>query len=113
MDKVYTNSSPYMTAETLRSLAEQLHSCTQKLAQLGPITERLRPVYELAQQGCSQYDEAAKCFDTAAGIVPIDGPDAEREFTQAMDCGFTAPSNGGLFFVQADMEGFKIKKAAR
>lgn len=113
MDKVLTNSSPYLTPATLRSTAQQLRGCTHELARRGPATDRLQPVYQLAQRACAQYGEGAKCFDTAASIgILIAGTDAEQKFNKAIDCGFAAPGNGSALFADAEVKGFDIKQAA-
>ncbi len=114
MDKIFLDLPSDLTEGSLRSLAQQLDGCTRELARLGPATERLQPVYELAKRGCAEYDKSAKCFDTAPNIViPIAGTDAEREFTQAINCGLAAPRHGGVLFIGAEVKGFEIKDANR
>jgi hypothetical protein len=102
-----------LTPATFRSLDQQLRGCTHALAQLGPTTERLQPVYQLAKRGCAQYEQAGKCFDTVAnaGIV-IAGTGAEQKVTQAMNCGSAAVGNGSVAFADAEVKGFEIKQAA-
>jgi hypothetical protein len=57
------------------------------LARLGRPSDRLQPVYKLAQKGCAQYDKAAECIATAAEIgAPVSGTSEERKFTDAIDC---------------------------
>jgi hypothetical protein len=48
-------------------------------------------------KACAEYDKGAECFATAADIgIPFAGTAAEREQTQAIDCGFAASGNGGI-----------------
>lgn len=113
MDSALTDSPPQLTVETLGPMAEELRRCTPELTRFGPATERLQPVYQLAQQACAQYEEGAMCLDTAANIgTPIMGTDAEQELNQAIDCGFSAPGKGSKIFADAEMKGFEIKEAA-
>ena len=113
IDKVLVDSPSQLTPATLRSLAKQLRGCTGELARLGSPTERLRPVSELAERGCAQYDAAAKCFDTAASIgIPVAGTSEARKFDLAIDCGFAAPGKGSALLADAEVRGSEIKAAA-
>jgi hypothetical protein len=111
-DKVLSDAPSQMTSSTMGTLAAKMRSCSRELARLGAPTERLRPVYKLAKQGCAQYDKAAKCFATAASIgAPLAGTPQERTFNQALDCGFAAPGKGSLLLANAEVKGFEIKEA--
>jgi hypothetical protein len=113
IDKVVTDAPSNLTSATLRSLADQLHGCTQELVRLGSPTTRLQPVNELATQGCAKYEQAAKCFATAASIgIPVAGTADERKFNESIDCGFAAPGEGSKLLAEAEVKGFEIKEAA-
>ena len=110
-DKVLSDAPSSMTSSTMGTLAAKMRSCSRELARLGAPTERLRPVYKLAKQGCAQYDKAAGCFATAASIgAPLAGTAEERRFNQALDCGFAAPGKGSLLLANAEAKGFEIKE---
>jgi hypothetical protein len=84
-----------------------------ELARLGSPSDRLQPVYDLAQKGCAQYDESAACFATAAEIgAPVAGTSEERKFQDAIDCGFAAPGKGSKLLADAEIKGFEIKEGA-
>jgi hypothetical protein len=114
MDNVLNNAPQPITSNSMRPLAQQLAACTGTLDRLGSPTERLRPVYELAKQGCTQYEKAAGCFTTAAdlGIVGAGSADEQKQ-KQATDCAFAAPGEGSKLFADAEIKGFDIKGAAR
>ena len=113
MGKVLIDSSSSLTPATLRSLAEGLRGCTRELTGLGSPTDRLRPVYDVAKQGCAKYDQAAKCFDTAARIgIPVMGTADERKFDKAIKCGFAVPEDGTRLLVEAETLGVTIKESA-
>ena len=74
----------------MRALEDGMRGCTRELARLGVPSDRLQPVYKLAQKGCAQYDKAAECFATAAEIgAPVSGTSEERKFNDAIDCAFS------------------------
>jgi hypothetical protein len=114
MDDVVRDSPSALTSKSMRSLAGQLAGCTPALERLGPPTDRLRPVLDLARKGCAQYAKAGKCFDTAAGLgTVIQGSDDEKKQTASIDCGFAAPGDGSKFFAEAEVKGLEIKDEAR
>ncbi len=113
IDQVLTNSPSNLTSATMGAIANDLRGCSRELARLGPLTERLQPVYKLAKSGCAQYDKAAKCFATAASIgAPMAGTAEERTFNQALDCGFHTPEKGSLLLAEAEEKSFEIKEKA-
>jgi hypothetical protein len=112
MDKALVDL-PSLTPDTLGSVVQQLRSCTRELTQLGPASERLLPVFELAHQGCTQYEQAATCFDTAVrSSIPINGTDAARRARQAVTCGSATFDRGSALFADAEVRGFQLTKAA-
>lgn len=112
-DKVLTEAPSNMTPSAMGTLATKMRGCSRELARLGDPTERLQPVQTLAKRGCAQYDKAARCFATAAGIgIPIAGTSQERRLNQALDCGFTAPGKGSALLAEAEAKGFEIKETA-
>jgi hypothetical protein len=113
IDTVLTNAPSNLTSATMSKTANDLRGCSRELARLGLPTARLQPVYKLATSGCAQYDKAADCFATAAGIgIPVAGTAEERKFNQAVDCGFKTPEKGSLLLAQAEGKGFEIKEKA-
>jgi ABC-type transporter Mla subunit MlaD len=113
MDKVLDDSPSSLTPATLRSLTQPLHTCKHQLAQLGAPTERLQQVYQLAEQACDSYIEAATSFDTAASSqIPIAGTHAARKIDEAINSGFAALGRGSGLFADAEVKGFEIKQAA-
>jgi len=77
-------------------------------------TDRLRPVYEVAKQGCAQYEKAGTCFATAARLgVVVAGSADEQKQRQAEDCGFAAPGDGSKLFADAEIKGFELSEAVR
>jgi hypothetical protein len=112
-DKVLTDAPSNMTSSALGTLATKMRGCGRELARLGAPTERLAPVYRLAQRGCAQYDKAAKCFATAASVgIPIAGSSQARRLDQAIECGFAAPGKGSALLAEAEAKGFEIKQTA-
>jgi hypothetical protein len=113
MDKVLVDSPSPLTPATLHSLTQPLYTCHAQLVQLGPPTERLQHVYQLAEQACTDYVTAAKSFDTAASVkTPIAGTGAARKIEEAIHAGFAACEKGSRLFADAAVEGFQIKQAA-
>jgi hypothetical protein len=99
------------------SLGSALGECSPELARIGSPTERLQPIYALVAEACAQYDEGAKCFDTAArvsdrggGVVP--GTPEEQTLTSAIECGFAAQGDGGNLLAEAETNGNKIINAS-
>jgi hypothetical protein len=110
MDKILVESSLVLRPTTLHSLAEHLAGCTAALGRLGPPTDRLRPVFDLAQQGCGHYTKAADCFTTAANLdIVVAGSPAEQTFNDAIDCGFAAPGEGSKLLADAEITGINIR----
>jgi hypothetical protein len=102
-----------VTTAQMRAIEEEMRGCTRELARLGLPTERLQPVYKLAQKGCAEYDKAAECMATAAKIgAPPAGTSAERKSGEALDCAFSAPTEGASLLADAVDRGFEIKAAA-
>jgi hypothetical protein len=62
----------------------------------------------LVKNACAQYDEGAQCFATAASLPLTWGPDVERRFTEALDCGFGS-SKASEALVNATIKGDEIK----
>jgi hypothetical protein len=99
------------------SLGNALGECSPELARIGSPTERLQPVYALVAEACAQYDEGAKCFDTAArvsdrsGAVEVGTPEEETQ-TSALDCGFAAQGDGGNLLTEAEAMGDEIINAS-
>ena len=90
-----------------------MRGCTRELARLGLSSDRLQPVYKLAQKGCAQYDKAAECIATAAEIgAPVSGTSEERKFTDPIDCAFSATNRGASLLADAVEKGSEIKNAA-
>ena len=111
--KVLGGSPCCETKAQMRALEDGMRGCTRELARLGLPSDRLQPVYKLAQKGCAQYDKAAECFATAAEIgAPVSGTSEERKFNDAIDCAFSAPNRGAILLADAVEKGSEIKNAA-
>jgi hypothetical protein len=113
MDGVLQDSPSMLTSGVMRSMAKQLGGCTPALNRLGPPTARLRPVQDLARQGCARYEEAGKCFATAASLgTVVQGSGDEKKQTVAINCGFDKPGDGSKLFADAEGKGFEVKANA-
>jgi hypothetical protein len=113
MDEIMMNSPTNLTPTALASLGDQLRDCSRELARIGLPSTRLQPVHALVANACAEYDEGAECFATAAGIgIPIAGTAADREQTEALDCGFAASGNGLLPLLDALNKGAEMTRAA-
>ena len=114
MDNILQEAPSALTTAAMRSLADQLAGCTPALDKLGPPTDRLRPVHDLARQGCVRYEEGGKCFATAAGLgIVVKGSDKDRTQSDAISCGFSTPGDGSKLFAEARGKGFEIKEDAQ
>lgn len=112
MDKIVQDSPSALTSVVMRSLADKFAGCTPSLDQLGQPTDRLRPVYDLAKQGCTEYEKAGECFATAASLgVVVKGSAEDKTQTAAINCGFASPGDGSRFFAEAEIKGFEVKNA--
>jgi hypothetical protein len=105
-----------LTQAAMVSLGSALGECSPELARIGSPTERLQPVYALVAEACAQYDEGAKCFDTAASVsdqsgAVIAGTPEEQTQTSALDCGFAAQGDGGNLLTEAEAKGNEILNA--
>ena len=110
--KVLGGSPCCETKAQMRALEDGMRGCTRELARLGLPSDRLQPVYKLAQKGCAQYDRAAECFATAAEIgAPVSGTSEERKFNDAIDCAFAAPNRGAILLADSVEKGSEIKNA--
>ncbi len=119
INKLHTDGNWFLglpccvTTAQMRAIEEEMRGCTRELARLGLPTDRLLPVYKLAQKGCAEYDKAAECMATAATIgAPLVGTSAERKSGEALDCAFSAPYEGASLLADAVERGFEIKAAA-
>jgi hypothetical protein len=113
MDKIVQDAPTALTSAVMHTLAQQLASCTAALDRLGSPSDRLRPVYDLGEQGCAQYEKAAQCFATAASLgVVIGGSADDKKQAAAIHCGFATPGDGSKLFADAEGKGFEIKDAA-
>jgi hypothetical protein len=114
MDNILQDAPSALTTAAMSSLANQLAGCTPALDKLGPPTDRLRPVHDLARKGCARYEEGGKCFATAAGLgIVVKGSDKDRQQTDAISCGFSTPGDGSRLLAEAEGRGFEIKKDAQ
>ncbi|GIF66903.1 hypothetical protein Ais01nite_49380 [Asanoa ishikariensis] len=110
MDDVLSKSPTALSPAAMRTLAKQLGGCTSALDKLGPPTDRLRPVHELAGQGCAEYKKGGDCFTTAAGLgVVVAGSKEEKQQTDAITCGFSAPGEGSRLLAEAEGKGMEVK----
>ncbi|GHJ47903.1 hypothetical protein Cs7R123_52450 [Catellatospora sp. TT07R-123] len=102
------------TASSTPALAAELSRCAATLDGLGPHTDRLQPVYDLAKAACAPYKKAADCFTTAAGYgITVSGSAEDRKQQAAITCGFTAPADGSRGFAEAEAKGIEIKASVR
>jgi len=112
MEKIIADSPTDITPSVMASLGDQLRDCSRELARIGAPSARLQPVHALVEQACEEYDKGAQCFATAARIgIPFAGTAADREQTQALDCGF-ASSRGLIPLADAMNKGAEITRAA-
>jgi hypothetical protein len=114
LHKAMDSTPTVLKTDTMRSFADTLGSCTHRLDGLGTLTDRLQPVYEIAKQGCAQYEKGSQCFATAANYdVVVAGSDAERKQSEAVDCAIAAIGEGSRLFAEAEGKGFAIRQAAQ
>jgi len=112
MEKILADSPTNITPSVMASLGDQLRDCSRELARIGAPSARLQPVHALVEQACEEYDKGAQCFATAARIgIPIAGTAAQREQTQALDCGFDS-GRGLIPLADAMNQGAEIIRAA-
>lgn len=112
VEKAFSSRATELTPAELRSYESLFRSCRDSLEH-GVPSERLRPVSALVVKACGEYDRGATCFATAARIgTPIHDSKEEKEFTQAIDCGFAAQRTGASALVDAMNKGEEIRSAA-
>jgi hypothetical protein len=112
MEKIIADSPTDITPSVMASLGDQLRDCSRELTRIGAPSARLQPVHALVEQACEEYDKGAQCFATAARIgIPFAGTAAQREQTQALDCGFDS-SRGLIPLADAMNKGAEITRAA-
>ncbi len=103
-----------ITSSTMLSIAGKQSGCTRTLDGLGSVTDRLRPVADLAKQGCAQYEKSGQCFKTAGEIgAVVAGSAEEKKYNEASDCAFNSRGEASSLFAKAEMKGTEIKEAAR
>jgi hypothetical protein len=113
MDRILTDAPSPITTHSMGAFGDEFAACTTELDRLGPPTDRLRPVYDLATPACGQYEKAGACFATAAKLgTVVAGSANERRQREATDCGFAAPGDGSQLFADAEVKGFDISEAA-
>jgi hypothetical protein len=112
LDKVWMDTPTNLTSGTMSAVAKGLRGCSRELARLGSPTDRLQPVYKLAKRGCAQYEKAAQCFATAAGMIGhvITNAAEDRKLNQSIDCGLTVPPKGSEQLALAELKGMEIKE---
>jgi hypothetical protein len=109
MDKVFAEIPTELTPFAMASLGEQLRSCSRELAEIESPSARLQPAHALVEQACAEFDKGAECFATAARIgIPLAESAAEREQSQALDCGFASSGKGGMPMADALIQGTEI-----
>ncbi len=108
MNDAFGPDSSVVTPASLRSAAKLLRRCAPELARLGLPSAQLRPVYQLASQGCAGYAQGATCFAAAAGAFADSGP-AFREFTKLLDCGDAGANKGSELLSEAVADGFEFQ----
>lgn len=106
LTKAVTDAPSNMNEATLRSLADQLRTCTPELADLGAPTDQLKPVDDLVKQACAKYDEAAACFDKAAGIR-LGGSVADVR--KQLGCATSATVTAGKLLADAGVKGIDLQ----
>jgi len=112
MEKIIADSPTDITPSVMASLGDQLRDCSRELTRIGAPSARLQPVHALVEQACEEYDKGAQCFATAARIgIPFAGTAAQREQTQALDCGFDS-GRGLIPLADAMNQGAEIIRAA-
>jgi hypothetical protein len=98
-----------LTSDTMRSFAETVAGCTRQLDTLGAYTERLRPVRDLADEGCGQYQKAAECLVAASAYGTVfAGSEEERRQSESVQCAITAMGEGSRLFAEAEVKAFTI-----
>jgi hypothetical protein len=113
IDEPFLASDITLTRAAMVSLGSALGECSPELARIGSPTKRLQPAYALVAEACAQYDEGAKCFETAArvsdqsGAVVLGTPEEQTQ-TTALDCGFAAQGDGGNLLTEAEAMGDQI-----
>jgi hypothetical protein len=117
IDEPFLASEINLTQETMVSLGSALGECSRELDRIGSPTERLKSVDALVAEACAQYDEGARCFETAASVsdrsgAVVAGTPEEQTQTSALDCGFAAQGDGGNLLTEAEAMGNEIINAA-
>jgi hypothetical protein len=112
MNNVFGAAPANLTSSALASFARQVRGCSRELTRIGLPSTRLRPVYDLVQQACREYDKGAKCLEDAARMGVPSSSAAEAKFEQKVNCGFAASGKGSKPLAQAQIKATEIKAAA-
>ena len=113
-NKIYKAATAGLTRPMMVSLAETFGSCSRELARLGAPSDRLRPVYALAQKACQQHSKAAKCQATVAkvsdagGGVVVGSPQS-RTWERAGRCVEAADKKATQLLADAQAKGDQIR----
>jgi len=85
MNAVFDNIPTNLTTSALKTTRDNLGACSRELARIGLPSERLQPVHSLVKNACTQYDEGAQCFATAASIgLPLTEGAKEKGSTRRL-----------------------------
>ena len=114
IDKPFTAGTINMTRAKMTGLGNKLRACSRELRKIGPPSDRLQPVYALAQKACRTYDKGARCFARAAGVsdasgATIAGTPQARTQRRSLSCGFAAQGNGSNLLGQAEAKAAAIQ----
>jgi len=114
IDKPFMVSSINMTRAKMSGLGNKLRACSRGLRTIGPPSDRLQPVYALAQKACRTYDKGARCFARAASVsdaagATIAGTPQARTQRRSLSCGFAAQGNGSNLLGEAEAKAAAIK----
>jgi hypothetical protein len=104
---VLGSGSSVVTRASLRSDSRRLRSCASGLSSLGPPSARVRRVYQVASQACTDFTRAAACFDAAARAYTVSGPGLGK-FGRLVDCGDHNTNHGSRLLVNAVADGYGL-----
>ena len=114
-DKVLRQETAGVSRALEALLGKTVGACSRDLARVGPPpSDRLQPVYTLANKACQQFTKAARCHATVvrlslpSGGVVVGSPQ-ERPWKQASRCAQTAGDKGLELLSQASAKGVEIQ----
>jgi hypothetical protein len=100
MDETFFEAEVILTQAKLREYIRTGRSCAQRLAQLGPATERLSKAAASAARACRNYARAAAVYQR---VVPLVGTGSDKTGDLLQDA-FEHSGNGSNGLRQAEFQ---------